>query len=825
MRKTISVILAALLPMGILALPVSALDSGAVVEQMTLDEKMSLLNGVDLWNTAGIERLDVPSLLMADGPHGIRKVNSDALAVCFPTMSLAACSWDRELLNRMGSAIGDAALEAGIDVALGPGINIKRSPLCGRNFEYLSEDPYITGALAAPYVQGLQSKGIGAAVKHYAVNNQETRRINIDALADERALREIYLPAFETVVKQADPWMLMSAYNRFEGIHCSESIRLQQDILRGEWGFKGATTSDWGGIRDRAQALKGGTDLGMPYSYGVDEKSLANGLLDGIITESDVDAGAKRIVELAEKTKNKGTMELDFDGQHELSREIAAQSIVLLKNDDNILPLKAGQNIAVAGIFAEEPRIQGAGSSLINNPYQIDNALDALKASGANVSYSKGFSLTPLLGKVADPVLRSQAVKAAKKADVALLFIGLPAAADGEGADRTHMNLPDNQIRLIEEVSAANPNTVVVYSGGSSVVTPWLSGVKGMLCAYLGGEAVGGAVADILTGKVNPSGKLTETWPLAKEDVACDKYFPGNPKTSEYRDSIFVGYRYYDSFGVKVNFPFGFGLSYTSFDYSDLAVSGDTVTFTVKNTGTVAGAEIAQLYIGKNKDSTAFRPDKELKGFSKVYLEPGQSKTVTIELDKRSFAFYNTSMNDWCIETGEYEILVGASSRDIRLRKTVARQGVSAGKIPDSRDIAPAYYGLNGQTPADVPTEQFVAVLGRPLPKDRLEIGDPVTMVDSVEDSLSIHPRAQMIFDFINPLLVFIFSLTDNPGYLLVLMQAPMFLFTSMTVGVLNEQAVEGFRRVLNGDWYGLIIILQTIPNIISNLGNLADMF
>ena len=826
MRKFLSFLLAISMLCGLSLLPTAAKDAplahAALINKMTLEEKAALVCGANFWETNAIERLGVPSVFMADGPYGIRKIaGGETLpAVCFPTPSLAACSWDRELLGRMGAAIGDAARGLGVNVILGPGVNIKRTPLCGRNFEYFSEDPYLSGALSAAYINGAQSRGVGVAVKHYAVNNQETRRMVIDAVADERALREIYLPAFEMSVKQADPWMVMASYNKFEGMYVAENSRLQNGILRGEWGFGGAVLSDWGGVRDRAAAINGGMDLEMPYSFGTGEKNVLDAVKAGTLSMATLDRSVDRMLTLADRAnKENKTPITGIDEQHALAREIASQSMVLLKNQDGVLPLDKSLNIAVIGEFAETPRYKGAGSSSIN-AVNVESALQALKDAGAKVTYGRGFRSS---SENCDPILQAHAVNLAKRAEVAVVFAGLPERADGEGADRAHLNLPDNQNKLIEAVAKANPNTVVVYCGGSAVLLPWLERVKGFLCTYLPGEAGGGAAADVLLGAVNPSGKLCETWPLAMEDVPCAAYFPGNPKSAEYRESIFVGYRYYDTFNRPVQFPFGYGLSYTQFAYSNLKINGNIVSCTIKNTGNTAGAEVAQLYV-RDKKSTAFRPEKELKGFEKIFLQPGESKTIKFLLDDRSFAFYNTKTNGWCVEAGEFEILVGAACDDIRLRGTVTKKGSNANAISDLRGSAPAYYGLDGFNPANVPSDQFTALLGRPLPPGDLGPGAEITINDSLEDALRLHPRTQFVWNLlVNPILELAMGVMTNGAYVTNALQAPMYCYYSMTNGVLNWEAIEGIRKVCNGDWSGLLDIVAAVPAIIAGIPRITE--
>jgi len=815
MRKILSAAMAALLLLGGLALPAAAkeppLAHAALIAQMTLEEKAALVCGASFSQTSAIERLGIPSVTLADGPHGVR---GGSPSVCFPTASLSACSWDAGLLRRMGGALGDSALEQGVDVILGPGLNIKRSPLCGRNFEYFSEDPYLSGILTAAVTQGIQSRNVGVSLKHFAVNNQENRRMTIDAAADERALREIYLPAFEIAVKQARPWTIMSSYNRFEGLYVNENARLQNDILRGEWGFDGLLVTDWGATRDRAAALKGGTDLEMPHSLGMGERNILAAIQDGTLSEADLDRSVDRVLTLIDRV-NSGDRkpQLSQERQRALAREIAAQSIVLLKNDDSILPLEKTQKIAVIGEFAQDFRYQGAGSSQVNTE-NVDNPLQALKDMGANVTFAQGFrsGITP-----DDALLRAQAVRLAKASDVALVFAGMPEMSVAEGVDRSDLELPAKQNRLVEAVAKANPNTVVVYCGGSVVKLPWLDSVKAFVCTYLAGEAGGAALADILLGAVNPSGKLAETWPLAEQDLPCAAWFPGYPKSAEYRESIFVGYRYFDTFRQPVQFDFGYGLSYTSFAYSNLKINGNTVTCKIKNVGSVAGAEIVQLYVS-DVESTAFRPAKELKGFAKVWLRPGEAKTVSFKLDERSFAFYNTKTDSWCIEAGDFEILVGASSQDIRLQTRIYKSGTSASEIPDLRAAAPACYGLQGQSPADVPQAQFEALLGRPLPPRDLARGAVIANSDSLDDAIRQRPLLGAFYKCIFlPLLSTVTVVIPYGSYVNYILEVPLFWLTPMTRGFLDEALQMGVIKLFNGDWSGLWDVLGWLPRVLAN--------
>jgi len=823
MRKLLATTLAVLLFLAGAALPVSAqaqpLAHTKLINEMTLEEKALLLCGASSSRTNAIPRLDIPTVTLSDGPHGVRGYGE---AVCFPTASLSACSWDAGLLELMGGALGDAAIAADVDLILGPGLNIKRSPLCGRNFEYYSEDPWLSGMMAAAMTRGIQSRDVGACLKHFAVNNQETRRTTIDAVADERALREIYLPAFEMAVKQVQPWAVMSAYNRFEGVYLTENSRLQNDILRGEWGFGGMIVSDWGGVRDRAAAVRGGTDLEMPHSMGMGVKSIIEAVGTGTLSQAELDRSVERMLTLIDRAgSGEKQARLDIAQQDDLARKIAEESIVLLKNEGDVLPLNTSQKIAVIGEFAQNPRFQGEGSSMINTDKK-SNALQALQdawrdanPSGSQVEYAQGYTVWPRQG-LTDPLLRTRAARLAARSDVAVVFVGIPSTSDAEGIDRTDMALPDSQNKLVEAVAKANPNTVVVYCGGSAVTMDWMDQVKGFICTYLAGQAGGTATANILLGLTNPSGKLAETWPLAQEDVPCAAYFPGYPKSAEYRESIFVGYRYYDTFNKPVRFPFGYGLSYTKFEYSGLKVDGDQVTFTVKNIGERAGAESAQLYI-RPLQSTAFRPEKELKGFGKVYLEPGESKAITIELDERSFAFFNTRTNDWCIESGEYEILIAASSDDIRLRETVRKQGSAASDIPDARNTAPAYYGLNGFTPADVPDAQFIAVLGRALPPRDLPQGSVITSSDSMQDAILNNDAARAVYVHIfRPIMALVTALIPHAVYVDYIMQVSTFWLASMTGGAMDEDIMNSLLRLYNGDWKGLFEVAWGV------LGNLV---
>ena len=649
---------------------------------MTLEEKAGMCSGLDFWHLKEVEHLGIPKVMVSDGPHGLRKqdekgdhlgINDSIKAVCFPPAVLSACSFDRGLMEEMGKAIGREAQANDVSVVLGPAVNIKRSPLCGRNFEYYSEDPYLAGEIAAAFVKGVQSQHVGTSIKHFTANNQEYRRMSSSSEVDERTLREIYFPAFETAVKKAQPYTFMCSYNQINGTFASENKWLLTDVLRGEWGFKGYVMSDWGAVNDRVKGLEAGLELEMPASGGDNDAMIVKAVKDGALEEKILDQAVERILRIIfEYADHRKPQEFTMEKDHEEAQHIAEESMVLLKNENHILPLKTSEKAAFIGGFARNPRFQGGGSSHINC-FKTTNVLDSVPCD-AQVVYAEGF---PADRDFYDKALADEAVKAAAEADKAVIFAGLPESFESEGYDRSHMRLPECQNRLITEILKVQPNTVIVLHNGSPVEMPWLGEIKGLLETYLGGQAGGAAAANILYGKINPSGKLAETMPLKLSDNPSYLNFGGGEKV-EYREGIFVGYRYYDTKEMDVAFPFGYGLSYTTFAYSNLKLSmenpteKDTVMVSadVTNTGKSAGKEVVQLYI-RDLTGSAIRPEKELKGFEKVFLEPGETKTVTMELNKRSFAWYNTELHDWFAASGDYEILVGASSRDIRLTETL----------------------------------------------------------------------------------------------------------------------------------------------------------
>lgn len=663
-------------------------DIKAIVSQLTLEEKASLCSGFDFWHTKGIERLGIPSLLVTDGPHGLRKQleGADHLglfnsvpATCFPSAVGLASTWNKELIQKVGIALGEECQAENVAVLLGPGANIKRSPLCGRNFEYFSEDPYLSSEMAANHIKGVQSQGVGTSLKHFAANNQEHRRMSTDAIVDERTLREIYLASFEDAVKQAQPWTVMAAYNKVNGKYASENDYLLNDILKDEWGFEGIVVSDWGAVNERVTGLKNGLELEMPSSYGIGEKKIIEAVNNGQLHEEKLNNAVERILNIIFKAveSKKENAVYDQEGHHQLAREAATESMVLLKNEDRILPLKKAGTVAIIGGFTKKPRYQGGGSSHIN-PTKLENILEEIeKVSGenTNVCFAEGYHLE---SDCFDQYLINEAKKVAAGADTAILFVGLPDRYESEGYDREHLRMPENHIQLIHAVAEVQSNIVVVLSNGAPIEMPWIEKAKGILEGYLGGQALGGAIADILFGDANPSGKLAETFPKVLSDNPSYLNFPGEGDKVEYREGVFVGYRYYDKKGIEPLFPFGFGLSYTSFEYSNLSINKNeiqdtesvSVSVNVKNTGSVAGKEIVQLYV-KDIASTVIRPDKELKGFEKVELLPGEEKQVFFTLDKRAFAYYSVELKDWHVETGEFEIIVGKSSREIVLKNSI----------------------------------------------------------------------------------------------------------------------------------------------------------
>lgn len=659
------------------------MDIKALISQMTLEEKAGLCSGLDFWHTKPVERLGVPPVMVSDGPHGLRKqdqqadhlgMNESIQAVCMPAACATAASFDRELIGEMGRAIGRSCQHEQLSVVLGPAVNIKRSPLCGRNFEYFSEDPYLAGEMSASFIAGVQSQNVGTSIKHFAANSQEHRRMSSSSNIDERTLREIYLPAFETSVKEAQPWTVMCSYNRLNGTYASENPWLLTQVLRDEWGFEGYVMSDWGAVSNRVAGLAAGLDLEMPASGGINDAKIVEAVRSGELDEAILDRAVERILTVNYRYLENAKPETPWDKEadHLLSARIAGECMVLLKNEDGILPLSREDEVAFLGEFAKKPRFQGGGSSHINC-FKKTSALEA--AQGLKVTYARGYDAAA--DETTDALI-AEAVEAARKAKVAVVFAGLPDSYESEGYDRPHMRLPECQNRLIEAVAQANANTVVVLHNGSPVEMPWLPKAKAVLEAYLGSQAVGIATVRVLYGDVNPSGHLAETFPVKLSDNPSYLFYGGEGDEADYREGVFVGYRYYDRKEQDVLFPFGHGLSYTTFAYSSLRLSAQritdqetlTATVTVTNTGSRAGKTVVQLYVG-DPVSSVFRPVRELKGFEKVELQPGESKEVTFTLGKRAFAYWNTLLHDWYVESGDFTIEIGQSSRRIEVSAVV----------------------------------------------------------------------------------------------------------------------------------------------------------
>lgn len=661
-------------------------DIRSLVKNMTLKEKCSLLSGEDFWHTKAVERLGIPAIMVSDGPHGLRKQdescegggeNDSIKAVCFPAACATTSSFDPELMKKLGETLGDECQAEDVSTILGPAINIKRSPLCGRNFEYMSEDPYLAGELAAAYINGVQSKGVGVSLKHFALNNQEYRRLTCSSNCDERTMREIYLSAFETAVRKSQPRTIMHSYNLINGVYAGESRWLLHEVLRKEWGFNGVVMSDWGAVNNRVAGVKAGGDLEMPGHGGVNDKKILKAARKDKKLLKRIDESCFRILRwVYDFVDGRQQGCFDFEKHHEIARQLEEESIVLLKND-GMLPLPARGKFALIGEFAKKPRYQGGGSSHIN-AITVKPAFDAFQKAGLEFSYEQGYIIEEKEedeSKSAE--LLAAAVASAKTCGTAVVFAGLPDSFESEGYDRKHLNMPESQNKLIDALVDAGVKVAVVMHNGSPVVMPWRDKVNAIVEAYLGGEAVGEAVVNVLTGKVNPSGKLAETFPLRLEDTPSFLTFANDTQNCEYSEGVYVGYRWYDTRKMEVEYPFGFGLSYTTFEYSNLELNSDcisdgkkgkqqiTARITVKNSGTVEGKEVVQLYVS-DKTGFAPRPEKELKGFKKVSLKPGESVRVEFTLDKRSFAYYNTALGDWYAPSGTYEIQVGASSRDIR---------------------------------------------------------------------------------------------------------------------------------------------------------------
>ena len=790
-----------------------------LLKELTLEEKCALFSGAETFKTRGMPEHGIPQIWLSDGPHGLRKqagesdhlgLNPSVPATCFPTASAVANSWDAALGEEIGAALGEEAAAQEVSVVLGPGLNMKRNPLCGRSFEYFSEDPYLAGKLAAGYIRGIQSKGVAACPKHFAVNSQETRRMASDSIVDERTLREIYLTGFEIAVKEGHPRSIMSSYNLVNGTYANENKHLLMEILRGEWGFDGAVITDWGGSNDHALGVKNGSTLEMPAPGGDSVRELLAAVESGKISESDIDARLSELLPLVFDTKaalDAAPREFDAAAHHALARRAAEESLVLLKNEGSLLPLAAGSKVAVIGDFAKNPRYQGAGSSMVNST-QVDVLLDKLIDSELNViGYQQGFDRH---GKP-DAALQKSACELATQADTVILCMGLDEIAESEGLDRSNLRLAQNQVDLLQAVAAVNPKIVVVLYCGSVVETPWLDNCQALLYAALGGQAGAGAVADALTGKVNPCGKLAETWPLAYADVPSAADFATRRKTVEYREGLYIGYRYFTTAEKAVRFPFGYGMSYTTFAYSDMAADEQGVSLTVTNTGSVAGTEIVQLYVAK-KNSELFRPAKELKGFARVTLAPGEKQRITIMLDDKAFRFWNVKANRWEIEGGEYELLVGASVEDIRLCEKISVHGTATVHPYEDRDLDCYYKG----DVLHVSDADFEKLLGHPIPNGKTKIDRNLTLG---ELNHARSPLGWLVWLVLTILLDVSYKRGKPDLNILFQYNMPLRALAKMTNGAISMGMVDGIVMELQGFWIlGLVrVIYEAIKNVVLN--------
>ncbi|WP_294500072.1 glycoside hydrolase family 3 C-terminal domain-containing protein [uncultured Gemmiger sp.] len=791
-------------------------DAKSIIQNLTLEQKCALLSGAATFQTRAMPQYGIPAIWLSDGPHGLRKqagpadhlgLNPSEPATCFPTASAMASSWDTTLGEEVGRALGEEAAAQDVAVLLGPGLNTKRSPLCGRNFEYFSEDPYLSGKMAAAYIRGIQANGVSACPKHFAANNQELRRMATDSIVDERTLRELYLTNFEIAVTEGHPKTIMTSYNKVNGTYANENAHLLKEILRDTWGFTGAVVTDWGGSNDHALGVKNGSTLEMP-APGLDSvRELIKAVQNGKISEVDVNARLEEYLDLVESTTAalaKAPKTIDWDAHHALARKAAAESVVLLKNKGRLLPLDPGAKIAVIGDFADKPRYQGAGSSLVNAP-KVDSFRQVFEASGLrDAGFAKGFER----GGKANAALQAEAVALAEKADVVLLFLGLDEVKESEGLDRSDMKLAQNQIELLLAVHRVNPRVVVILSCGSAVETGWASHCQGLVWAGLGGQAGADGLLDVLTGKVAPGGKLAETWPARLEDNPSLNNFGKDGSTVEYREGLYAGYRYYQTAGVSVAYPFGYGLSYTTFAYSDLHAAPTGVSLTVKNTGSMAGDEVVQVYISK-PDAKVFRPMQELKGFARIHLEAGESKTVSIPLDDKAFRYWNTPADHWAVEGGSYTVRVGASCEDIRLEAVITVE--ASGDANPYDGLALPHYA-SGQV-QDVPDGEFTALLGHPIPQEKVTIDRNMTLG---EIGHGRSPLGWLIHVIHKHLLVkSLKSGTPNLD-LLFNYNMPLRAIAKMTGGMVSMGMVDGLVMELKGFW--IIGILRVLFELVKNM-------
>lgn len=780
----------------------------ALLQKMTTEEKAALLGGKTVWQTRENERLSIPSIFLSDGPHGLRKqagagdhlgLNASLEATCFPTAATIANSWDEKLGEELGEALGEEAASMDVDVLLGPGLNIKRSPLCGRNFEYFSEDPYLSGKMAAAYIRGIQRMGVAACPKHFAVNSQELRRMAMDAVVDERTLREIYLTGFEIAVKEGKSKAIMSSYNRVNGTYANENKHLLTDILRNEWGFDGMVVSDWGGSNDAVKAVEAGANLEMPNCGYGSAREIVKAVKDGTLSESVLDERVCELVKVImdlKEHKNTGRDEkhsgFNREEHHRLAKRAAAESMVLLKNEASILPLDRNKKLAIIGDFAFAPRYQGAGSSMVN-PTKVEAVAGIARDYKLNIlGMTRGYKRD---GDV-DEAEKKAALDLAEKADIVIFCFGLNEISESEGLDRSHMRIPQNQIELLQDISKVNENVVGILSAGSAMEMPWQSCCKAILNGYLNGQAGASATLDILTGAVNPSGRLAETYPIAYEHTPSFRYYPSSERTSEYRESIFVGYRYYDTSKVRVQYPFGFGLSYTEFTYSGLKVDDSGAELTVSNTGDRDGAEVVQMYVGL-PNAIVFRPEKELKGFAKVFLKAGESRKVKIPFDDKTFRYWNVKTESWEVETGTYNVMIGSSVADIRLVGTIERTGSNIG-MPYNPALLPYYYTGLVQKISD---EEYETLLGHKIPSGewsgQLGVNDAICQMYYAKSRLA---------RFVYKVLTDKKKKSEQTGKpdlnVLFIYNMPLRAIAKMTNGMVGMDMVHGMVEIVNGEFF-----------------------
>ena len=765
------------------------------IDKMTTREKIELCSGKNFWHTKAMPAHGIPSIMMCDGPHGLRKqenaadmlgLNNSVPATCFPTAVATGCSWDVDLMQEIGSAIAREAKANQVGVVLGPGANIKRNPLCGRNFEYISEDPYLTGKMAASYIRGAEGEGVSTSLKHFAANSQEYKRFSSDSIMDERTLREIYLTGFEIAVKEGKPSTVMSAYNKLNGVYCSDNKWLLTDILRKEWGFDGMVVTDWGGMGDRIKAFRAGCDLMMPGGSAYMEAEAAQAVVDGSLDISDVDRSAQRVCRLVARAAEAvhGSSPVDMQIQYELARRAAAESAVLLKNEGNILPIAEKEDVVFIGHMAESIRYQGSGSSHIN-PWKLMHVTDACP----DVPYAAGCDSA---GNTTDALI-SEAIALAKNTKTAVVFAGLTDKYESEGFDRSNMRMPEGHIRMIEAVAAANPNTVVVLMCGSPVEIPWADRVRGILFVGLPGEAGGDAISDLLFGKVSPSGKLAESWPMRYEDCPSAGCYGNGRKDAHYREGVYVGYRYYASAGVPVRYPFGYGLSYAEFAYSNLRIDGDTICCSVRNTGKVAAKEIVQLYVAPPKGNL-YRPAKELKGFAKINLQPGEEKSIVFHLNDRSFAVWN---DGWCIPGGKYTVQIGSSSESLPLEGFIEKPHAA---IP-ALDVSEWYH-----KPVGVPSHaDFVSLIGYEPAAATLKKGE-FTMKNTIMEMKDYSSLMRVFYKTLEFALSMRFGgrkAHEDPTYLMMINSAADASLSSMKINVgMNNYLMEGLLEMANGRFF-----------------------